>query len=118
MDRFRRSPRKGKEEGFIVSVELIFIVTILVIGLIVGWVAIRNAVVAELHDVAEGVGAVDQSFVYSGTNGLIGVNAATAGSNFDDAPDGAVVIAPGAIAAGDGLPVTVLAPAGGTEFPP
>ena len=117
MARFRRSLQKGKQQGFVVSVELIFIVTILVIGLIVGWVAIRNAVVAELHDVAEAVGAVDQSYSYSGTNGLVGVNATTAGSNFDDAVDSAVVT-PGGIPAGDRLPVTVLAPAGDTETPP
>ena len=117
MSRLRSYLRHRKQEGFIVSAELIFIVTILVIGLIVGWVALRNAVVAELHDTAEAIGAIDQSFSFSGTNGLTGINATTAGSNFDDAVDSAVVT-PGGIPAGDRLPVTVLAPAGGTETPP
>ena len=118
MARFRSYLRKKTEDGFIVSAELVFIVTILVIGLVVGWVALRNAMVAELHDSAEAIGALDQSYNYSGTNGQMGVNASTAGSNFDDAPDSAAVVAPGAIPAGDRLPVTVLAPAGDTEAAP
>lgn len=118
MSRLRNYMRDRKQRGFIVSAELIFIVTILVIGLIVGWVAIRNAVVAELHDVSEAIGAVNQSFQFTGTNGEPGVPAAlTAGSNFDDAPDAAAA-GPGSIIAGDTLPVTVIAPAGATEVAP
>ncbi len=102
MARFQSYLRKKKQEGFIVSVELIFIVTILVIGLVVGWVAVRNAVVFELHDVAEAVGSLDQSYTFSGTNGLVGVSAGTSGSLFADAVDSTT--------AGDGENPTVLAP--------
>ena len=103
MARLRNYLRHRKQEGFVVSAELIFIVTILVIGLIVGWVAIRNAVVFELHDVAEAVGSLDQSYVFSGTNGLTGVVAATSGSVFTDAID--------TTTAGDNALPTVLLPA-------
>ena len=87
MARLRNYLRQRKQEGFVVSAELIFIVTILVIGLIVGWVAIRNAVVFELHDVAEAVGSLDQGYQYSGTNGLVGVTATTTGSLYFDVID-------------------------------
>ena len=36
------------EAGFLVSAELIFVATILVIGLVTGLVAVRNAVTSEL----------------------------------------------------------------------
>lgn len=113
MSRLRNYMRDRKQRGFIVSAELIFIITILVIGLLVGWVSIRNAVVAELHDVAEAVGSVDQSFEFSGTNGLAGVNAQTDGSDFNDDVDGSSGTG---IAAGDLDPVTVLAPAADSEL--
>ncbi len=108
MARVRNYLQKKNQEGFIVSAELIFIVTILVIGLLVGWVAIRNAVVFELHDVAEAVGSLDQSYTFSGTNGQNGVVAVTSGSVFSDAADNAT--------AGDTNLPTVLAPAPDTEL--
>ena len=40
------------EAGFIISAELVLVATILVIGLIVGMVSLRNQVVEELVDVA------------------------------------------------------------------
>ncbi len=72
---------KKKQGGWIVSAELIFVVVILVIGLIVGWVELRNAVIAELHDSAEAIGAVDQSYSYAGTSSAA---VTTEGSTFDD----------------------------------
>ena len=41
------------EQGAIVSVEILVIATILVIGLMVAWVAVRNAVVVKINDQAE-----------------------------------------------------------------
>ncbi len=75
-----------QQAGFIVSVEIIFLVTICVIGLLVGWVSIRDAVVFELHDVAEAVGSVNQSFYYRGVYDLDPLeNTETAGgAYFDD----------------------------------
>ncbi len=75
---------KKKQGGWIVSAELIFVVVILVIGLIVGWVELRNAVIAELHDSAEAIGAVDQSYAYAGTTSTPVGDVITEGSTFDD----------------------------------
>ena len=69
------------EAGFVVSAELIFIATLLVIGLVTGWVAIRNSVVSELTEVAQAIGSVDQSYSY---NGRTNCASATAGSAVTD----------------------------------
>ena len=80
--------KRNKQGGFIFSVELIFLVTICVIGLLVGWVAIRDAVVFELHDVAEAVGSVNQSYAYRGVYDLDPLeNTETVGGRYDDAVD-------------------------------
>lgn len=54
------------QSGFIVSAELVLIATLLVVGLVVGLSEIQHAVVAELNDVADAVGTLNQSFLYSG----------------------------------------------------
>jgi hypothetical protein len=61
-----RKVQQKKQAGFIVSAELVLIATILVIGLIVGMVAIRDALTAEMGDVAEAIGSLDQSYSYDG----------------------------------------------------
>jgi hypothetical protein len=55
------------EAGFIVSAELVLIATILVIGLIVGMVSLRNQIVQELVDVGQAIGSLSQSFCFGGT---------------------------------------------------
>ena len=82
----RRNTRN--QGGFIVSLELIFIATILVIGLLVGWVSIRDAMVFELHDVAEAAGSLNQSFAYRGVLDLDPLeNTETVGGYFRDEVD-------------------------------
>ena len=54
------------EAGFIVSAELVLVATILVIGMIVGLSEVQHAVVQELNDVADAMGAVNQSYEYGG----------------------------------------------------
>ena len=54
------------ESGFIVSSELVLIATICVIGIITGLVEIQWAVVAELNDVGDAIGSLNQSFQFSG----------------------------------------------------
>ncbi len=96
--------QQKKEAGFIVSAELVLIATILVIGLIVGMVVIRDAVTAEMHDVAEAIGAVDQSYSYAGITALDGAGsilAIVAGSEWNDGVD---------FTAGDTVPVDYLSP--------
>ena len=112
----RSGVRQNREGGFIVSVELIFIVTILVIGLLVGWVAVRDAVVAELADVAEAVGALDQSYEYNGVTGDTVPPAFTAGGLYADEPDNpAGVFTYTTISAGDLVAVDVTLPAPAPE---
>jgi hypothetical protein len=57
------------EAGFIVSAELVLVATILVIGLIVGMVSLRNQVVQELVDVGQAIGSLSQSFCFAGVQG-------------------------------------------------
>ena len=80
---------KKKQSGFIVSAELILIATILVIGLLVGWVKLRNAVLAELWDVSEAIGRINQSYTYNGVAISSGNSSYvwTAGGNYVDNPD-------------------------------
>lgn len=79
------------EAGFIVSAELVLIASILVIGLIVGLSEIQHAIVTELNDVADAIGAVNQSFFYSGFSKDKsfggGVAAFTRGGAFADTQD-------------------------------
>ena len=72
------------QEGFIVSIELILLSTIIVIGLITGMTALRDAVVSELSDVAGAIQDLNQGYEF---NGVAGHSARTQGSNFLDARD-------------------------------
>jgi hypothetical protein len=66
----------------------VFVATILVIGAITGLVAVRQAVIVELHDVANAILALNQSFSFSGQSNC---ESSTAGSQFIDVPDSIVV---------------------------
>ena len=72
------------EAGFIVSAELVLIATILVIGMIVGLVSIRDQVVQELADVAAAISQINQSYSFSGVTGH---TSRTMGSVFQDNAD-------------------------------
>lgn len=72
------------EAGFVVSSELILIATIVVISLIVGLAEVSNGVNQELEDVGSAIGAMNQSFGYSGLTGHKGWKA---GSGFGDHAD-------------------------------
>ena len=79
------------ENGFIVSAELVLVATLLVIGLIVGLSSIQHAVVAELNDVGDAIGSVNQSYLYTGFSKNKsygrGFAAYTRGSSFNDTVD-------------------------------
>jgi len=96
------------EGGFVVSVELILIVTILVIGLVSGWTMLRDAVLAELADTANAIGSTDQSFEVSGvTYGTAGGGASSAHFGWTDAQDSADNDAGVGLAVDTGLTVVV-----------
>jgi hypothetical protein len=82
----------GDESGFIVSTDLLLISSILVIGLLVGLVSLRDQIVQELGDVAVAVGNLNQSYSFAGHNVTFTAPSATfvftvAGSNFTDTSD-------------------------------
>lgn len=75
-----------KMKGFALSSELIFLSTIVTAGLSVGMVTVRDAVVAEMTDVSNAIGALNQSYQYDGTVNDAG-SAAIEGSGFEDVVD-------------------------------
>jgi len=54
------------EAGFIISAELVLVMTIAVLAMVVGLAAVRDSVVHELNDVSHAVGAVSQSYSVNG----------------------------------------------------
>jgi hypothetical protein len=76
------------EGGFILSTEAMILWTIAVLGMTTGLVAVRNATVTELTEVANTITTFDQSYSYQGV-ALVGPNgpsAFVAGSNALDTP--------------------------------
>jgi hypothetical protein len=75
----------GDDAGFIISAELVLVATIVVIGLIVGLVVVRNQVVQELVDVGQAIGSLSQTYAFAGTKkcGL----ALTDGAYYNDKAD-------------------------------
>jgi Flp pilus assembly pilin Flp len=72
------------ESGFVVSSELVLLATMLVLGLIVGLSAVRQAISQELADLATAIGRISQDYSYSG---ITGHSASVAGSIFTDNND-------------------------------
>jgi Flp pilus assembly pilin Flp len=77
------------ENGAIVSIELVLIITIAVLALIVGWSEVAVAVNTELNDISNAVGSLNQSFGYVGFVGNGGGKTKSFffGSTFTDAID-------------------------------
>ncbi|MEZ6067721.1 MAG: hypothetical protein R3B90_18880 [Planctomycetaceae bacterium] len=85
------------ESGFIVSAELVLVSTLVVLGMIVGLSEIQHSINAELNDVADAIGSINQSYAYSGFSkwqqynsgfkGYFGAKAFTRGSAFWDVTD-------------------------------
>lgn len=57
------------DRGALIATEWVFIVTILVIGLVVGLKSVQQAVVNELEEVASAIGSLSQSYSFGGTSG-------------------------------------------------
>jgi hypothetical protein len=84
----RTSKKAGasRRGGFIIVSELLLVATILVIGLIIGWVTIRNTLLTEMEDFSHSIGGLNQSYAIAGVRNDNG-SASTGGSAFIDAPD-------------------------------
>lgn len=88
------TPRRLR--GFALTSELVLVSTITVLGVTAGLVALRDATMAELHDLSEAVGALNQSYAYQGID-FLGTDAddetlglgSVAGSIFLDGADSA-----------------------------
>lgn len=70
--------------GFIVSMELILIASIVVIGIMMGLVSVRDGVVSEMSDVAGALQDVTQTYYF---RGITGHSSSTAGSSWLDRRD-------------------------------
>lgn len=78
------------EAGFIISSELIVIVTLLFCGTVVGLTVVRDSVTHELHDISEAVGSVSQSYNVTGLRkgaGYTRDHARVSGFGFNDTSD-------------------------------
>lgn len=72
------------DAGFIVSTELMITATLLVIGLLVGQVTLRDAVLSELGDLASAINDTSQSYSYTSVTGH---SSSVAGAEFSDVAD-------------------------------
>ncbi len=78
------------EKGVILSAELVLILTIAVIGMVVGLSHVALAVNQELSDIACAIGALNQSYSFTGFHCCVkngGFTSFVAGSSFIDWPD-------------------------------
>lgn len=69
------------DAGALITVEWLFVATIMVIGLVTGLKAIQSAILNEAEDFAGAVGALSQSYSFGGSSGCC---SATNGSSFTD----------------------------------
>ncbi len=83
--RISKSWLASAQAGF-VTAEISLLSAMMVTGAGVGWLSLRDAQTAEIADLAEAVGAVDQSYSYRGLRAGHG-GASVAGSSFRDTPD-------------------------------
>ena len=82
----------NNEAGFIISAELTLVLTIAVIGMVVGLSHVAMAVNQELSDVAQAIGSLNQSYSFTGYHccpcpATGGFTSQVAGSSFADMPD-------------------------------
>jgi hypothetical protein len=71
------------DSGALIATEYLFVVTILIIGTIVGLAAVREAINIELGEVANALLALSQGYTISGSTGA---NASFDGSQAFDTP--------------------------------
>jgi hypothetical protein len=63
------------------TIEWLFMIAILIIGLVTGWIAIRQALLSELIETAQGILSLNQSFSFSGQ---FNCESSTAGASGSD----------------------------------
>ena len=77
------------ESDVIISAELVLVLTIAVLAMVVGLSEVAVAVNTELNDVSNAIGAINQSFSFTGytTQGGAKVKSTFSGTTFIDAID-------------------------------
>ena len=77
------------EAGFIISMELVFILTIGVIGMVTGWSKLSASIAHELIDLSNAVGSLKQDYAFSGARHAEANKemAYSLGSGYDDRRD-------------------------------
>jgi hypothetical protein len=76
------------EQGVIISAELCLVLTIVVIGIIVGLSEVAVAVNTELNDISHAIGSLDQSFGFTGFHAFDSKRKSfVAGATFKDRRD-------------------------------
>lgn len=78
------------EAGFVISAELVLVMTVGVLAMVVGLAAVRDAVVNEMNDISHAVGAVSQSYNVTGVSKYCkdgGHHAYVRGFGFNDNAD-------------------------------
>lgn len=78
------------DNGFVISAELVLVLTIAVLGMVVGLTAVRDSVTHELNDLAHAFGSVNQSYSVTGlkkARWCDDVHAWVAGFGFRDVSD-------------------------------
>lgn len=73
------------QNGFIVSAELVLVLTIAVLSMVVGLHAVAKSVTMELNDISNAFGAINQSYFYKGLKKPY--HASVKGSAFRDQQD-------------------------------
>lgn len=109
------------DRGFVITVELVLIVTILVLGLIVGLSCVQAAVVGELTDVGFAVSSLNQSFFFRGFSGCLtrcGFRSFTSGSAFIDVREVLCGVTTCEVGVGTAMPVAPPAVAPPVPAPP
>ena len=72
------------DAAFVVSADLVLIASILVLGLMVGLVSLRDQIVVELADIGYGFALLNQGYTWAGVTGH---TSNTSGNAFFDATD-------------------------------
>ncbi len=78
------------EVGFVISAELVLVLTIAVLGMVVGLTSVRDSINAELVDLSNAFGAIDQSYSVRGSfkaSNTDKAHAQVAGFGFNDRGD-------------------------------
>lgn len=72
------------DAGFVVSTELVLASTLLVIGITIGQVTLRDAVITEIADTSSAINELNQSYSFTSVTAH---SSSVAGTEFQDAQD-------------------------------